>query len=171
MGKPWKKLWVEKLRSSPKWMLLTLSERGFYMECLMLCNDEGEVRTGEHWYSWRDISRDFNTRIRTAQRIAKRLVEMDLLACGKPVGNLWETCGKPDPGGPIVSQLSDNVPHLVVQRASELQHVYVREPRKDAASDTAYQSLKLTEEEAEEEAETTTTAVGLRPLLLLNETA
>ena len=136
----------------------------------MLCDDEGALKAGDHWYTWRDISRDFNTRIRTAHRIGEKLVDVGLLACGKPVENLLITCGNHAGRDPIVVQLSDNCPHFVVLNADKLQQVYVRKPRKEAPLDPAYRELNDTEVDVDVEEETKT-AVGLRPLLLLDETA
>ena len=41
--KPWRALWADALRSSPKWSRLTLTQRGFWLECFLMAKADGRL--------------------------------------------------------------------------------------------------------------------------------
>lgn len=41
--KPWRKLWQDKLRSSPKWTRLRMADKGFWFECFQMAQEDGRL--------------------------------------------------------------------------------------------------------------------------------
>lgn len=80
--KPWRKVWGDKLRSSPKWRKLTFAQRGFYFECLMMCDDatgQLRLRPGKPLET-ADLAYEFGARSEQIDRYLNRLERVGLLA-------------------------------------------------------------------------------------------
>lgn len=77
----WRKLWQDALRSSPKWSRLRAAEKGCYLECFLLANDDGELllRPGVP-LTVEDLAFEMNTRPHTAAKWVETLLSVGLLA-------------------------------------------------------------------------------------------
>jgi len=77
--KPWRKLWQDKLRSSPKWTRLRMADKGFWFECFQMAQEDGAMMLRPNKpLTPRDLAYEFRTRECTVQGWMDALVNAGL---------------------------------------------------------------------------------------------
>lgn len=91
MGRPWIRLWRDRLLASSRWRRLNLYQHGVYLAVLLRADEHGALRTGSRAWTVADLQYDLGgDRRRTArlQAALDLLVDVELLAVDDQDGAL-----------------------------------------------------------------------------------
>ena len=85
---PWRKIWHDRLRSSPKWTRLRTVERGFWFDCFLIAKDDGRLELlPDTPLTPQDLSYEFRNRREIIEKWILKLTNVGLME--KRDGFIW----------------------------------------------------------------------------------